>query len=136
MNALHVVFRTSRFNLSNVGVHFINPCCFGEDLAAWLRDKLRQKGIDLREPYQEDWGWGLGVKNGGQSYYLGVGGNADGASDNRDEGEWRVIVEKKQSIGQRFSGQGKITCEDELLLSVKEILMADPSIRGVHVEDV
>jgi hypothetical protein len=136
VNARYVVFRTSRFNLSKVGVHFINPCCFGEDLAAWLWDKLRQKGIDLREPYQEDWGWGLPVKNGGQSYYLGVGGNADGSSDNRDEGEWGVIVEKKRSIGRRLSGQGKITGGDELLLSVKEILMADPSIRDVHVEDV
>jgi hypothetical protein len=89
------VFRTSRFNLSKVGLHFINPGCFGEDLAAWLCDKLRQKGVDLGAPYQEGWGWGLPVKNGGQSYYLGAGGNADGSSDNRDEGEWRVIVEKE-----------------------------------------
>jgi hypothetical protein len=136
MNARHVVFRTSRFNLSKVGAHFINPGCFGEDLAAWLWDRLRQEGIDLGEPYQEDWGWGLPVNNGGQSYYLGVGGNADGSSDNRDEGEWRVIVEKKRSIGRRLSGRGKITGDDKLLLAVKEILMADPSIRDVHVEDV
>jgi hypothetical protein len=66
----------------------------------------------------------------------GQAGNADGSSDNRDEGEWRVIVEKKQSIGWRFSGQGTITGDDGLLLSVKEILMADPSIRHVHVADV
>jgi len=48
----------------------------------------------------------------------------------------RVIVEKKQSIGWRFSGQGTITGDDGLLLSVKEILMADPSIGHVHVADV
>ncbi|HXO36243.1 MAG TPA: hypothetical protein VN901_28205 [Candidatus Acidoferrales bacterium] len=51
-------------------------------------------------------------------------------------GARRVIVEKKRSIGRRLSGQGKITGDDELLLSVKEILMADPGIRDVHVEDV
>ncbi|MGD0271858.1 MAG: hypothetical protein ABSB14_22525 [Candidatus Sulfotelmatobacter sp.] len=136
MNALHIVFRTSRFNLSKVGAHFINPCCFGEDLAAWLRDKLGGKGIEAREPHQEDWGWELAVTSGGQSYYLGVGGNADGSAENRDEGEWRVIVEKKRSIVQRFSGQGMITSNDELLLSLKEVLVADATIRDVHVEDV
>jgi hypothetical protein len=51
-------------------------------------------------------------------------------------GARRVIVEEKRSIGRRLSGQGKITGDDELLLSVKEILMADPGIRDVHVEDV
>lgn len=68
------------------GRAFYQSWLLREDLAAWLWDKLRQKGIDLGEPYQEDWGWGLPVKNGGQSYYLGAGGNADGSSDNRDEG--------------------------------------------------
>jgi hypothetical protein len=36
MNALHILSRTNRFNLSKVGAHFVDPCCFGEDLAAWL----------------------------------------------------------------------------------------------------
>src|SRR6266513_835232 len=40
MNALDILFRSGSFNLSKVGEHFINPCCFGEDLAAWLRIKL------------------------------------------------------------------------------------------------
>lgn len=51
-------------------------------------------------------------------------------------GERRVIVEKKRLIGRRLSGQGKITGDDEWLLSVKGILMADPGIRDVHGEDV
>src|SRR5579863_3912906 len=114
MNALHIVFRTSRFNLSKVGAHSINPCCFGEDLAALLRDRLREKGIEAREPHQEDWGWELAVTKGSQSYHVGVVGNADGLVESRDEGEWRVIVEKKRSIVQRFSSQGKITGNDEL----------------------
>jgi hypothetical protein len=49
MNALHLLFRTNRFNLSKVGEHFINPCCFGEDLAAWLGGRLREKGVEVRE---------------------------------------------------------------------------------------
>jgi hypothetical protein len=44
MNALQTLFKTSRLNLSKVGEQFINPCCIGEDLAAWLRIKLIDKG--------------------------------------------------------------------------------------------
>jgi hypothetical protein len=59
MNALQILFKTSRFNLSKVGEQFINPCCFGEDMTVWLRIKLAEKGIATSQPYQEDWGWEL-----------------------------------------------------------------------------
>ena len=70
MNALRMLFRTNRFNLSKIGEHFINPCCFGEDLAAWIRVKLIEKGVQARDPYQEDWGWEVPVMCGSNSYYL------------------------------------------------------------------
>jgi hypothetical protein len=134
MNALHFVFRTDRFNLSKVGAHFINPCCFGEDLVAWLREKLSAKGIAVRAQYQEDWGWEFPAKIDGQSYYLGASGNADGTSANADEGEWRVIVEKKRAIRQRLIGEGKITVDDPLVILIKQILIADTRIRDVQIE--
>lgn len=40
-----ILFDTNRFNLSEVKEHFINPGCFGEDLAVWLRAKLIERGI-------------------------------------------------------------------------------------------
>jgi len=135
MNAFDLLFRTGRFNLSKVSPHFINPCCFGEDLAAWLREKLSEKGITAREPYQEDWGWELPAKINGQSYYLGVGGNADGDTANPDAGEWRVIVEKKRTIWQRLTGENKITLDDPLLSLIRQILTADTGIRDVHIEN-
>jgi hypothetical protein len=48
------------------GEHFINPCCFGEDLAAWLRSRLAEKNVHAGTPYQEDWGWELPVTLGGE----------------------------------------------------------------------
>src|SRR5439155_8976332 len=87
MNALRILFNTGRFNLSKVGEHFINPCCFGEDLSAWLRQKLIERLVEMREPYQEDWSWELPAKSGDQSYYLCMSGNADGSAANPDEGE-------------------------------------------------
>jgi hypothetical protein len=135
MNALHILFRTDLFNLSIVGQHFINPCCFGEDLAAWLRLKLIERSIEVREPYQEDWGWELPAMHGSDSYYLCMSGNSDESSNNRDEGEWRIIIEKRRSIGQRLRGTGKIKIGDKMVKTLQEILFAEPSIREVHREE-
>jgi|SRR5271156_7039809 len=135
MNALHVIFKTGRFNLSKVGDHFINPCCFGEDLANWLRAKLMERGIQTRQPYQEDWGWEMPAIHGSNSYYLCMSGNSDESETNKDEGEWRIIVEKRLSLWQRLKGQGKIAASDEMVKMTEEILGVEPTIREVHREE-
>jgi hypothetical protein len=135
MNALDILFKTSRFNLSKVGKHFINPCCFGEDLAAWLRIKLVEQGVETGQAYQEDWGWELPATHGGHSYYLCMSGNSEESSANEDEGEWRIIVEKKRSIGQRLRGTGKIAAEDKMVKTIEEILCAESTVREVRREE-
>jgi len=134
MNCLDILFKTSRFNLSKVGEHFINPCCFGEDLAALLLAKLSDRNIEVRQPYQEDWGWELPAKQGSDSYYLCMSGNSDNGA-NKDEGEWRIIVEKRRSIWQRVSGAGKIALDDAMVRLIEEILSGESTIRDVHREE-
>jgi hypothetical protein len=136
MNALSILFRTKRFNLSKVGAHFINPCCFGEDLAAWLRVKLTEQGIESREPYQEDWGWELPAKLPSGSYFLCMSGYAEESSADKDEGEWRIIIEKKRSIAQLLTGKGKITSDDQMMSRIEEILKREPAILQVRRETV
>src|ERR1700737_2947979 len=87
MNALYILFRSSHFNLSKVREHFINPCCFGEDLAAWLIPKLAVKNIETAKPYQEDWGWELPATCGKDGYYLCMSGNSDNSGAPKDDGE-------------------------------------------------
>jgi hypothetical protein len=43
MTSFDILFQTNRFNLSEAKEHFINPCCFGEDLAEWLPEQLAKK---------------------------------------------------------------------------------------------
>ncbi|HYV46066.1 MAG TPA: hypothetical protein VFA20_14450 [Myxococcaceae bacterium] len=53
-----VTFRSDRFNTSQPREYFINPDCFGDDVAAWLIGELRSRGIDVdAEAGQEDFGW-------------------------------------------------------------------------------
>lgn len=135
MNALSILFKTDRFNLSRVGEDFINPCCFGEDLAAWIRQKLIELGVETKNSYQEDWGWELPVRNEDRTYYLCMSGNSDGSAASPDEGEWRIIVEKKRSLSERIGAKGKITVNNSLFRLVKNILSNESSFRDVRVED-
>ncbi len=135
MNASSILFKTDRFNLSKVGEHFINPSCFGEDLAAWFRSKLMEKSVDASQPYQEDWGWELPAKYGSDAYYLCMSGNAEDSSANNNSGEWRIIIEKKRSIAQRISGKGKITADDGMMRLVEDILRSEPTIHDVYREE-
>jgi hypothetical protein len=132
MNALQISCKTARFNLSKVGEHFINPCCFGEDFADWLQIRLIERNVQVRQPYQEDWGWELPAIVGSDSYYLCMSGNADGSRENEDEGEWNIIIEKKRSIGQRLRGKGKIAANDKIAVMLEEILCVERTIRDVR----
>jgi hypothetical protein len=135
MNASQILFKTNRFNLSKVGEHFINPCCFGEDLAAWLRIKLNERRVEVDQAYQEDWGWELPAACGNDSYYLCMSGNSDELSTDQNEGEWRIIIEKRRTIGQRLSGAGKITANDEMVKTIEQILSGEPTVREVRCEE-
>ena len=132
MNAIDLIFHTSRFNLSIVGDRFINPCCFGEDLAAWLCEKLDARGIHADPPGQEDWGWYLGMKRGAETYLIGMSGNADENSTNKNAGEWRLMIEKTRSLGQRLRGAGKIADDDPLVTVIEEILGAELGFRDIR----
>jgi hypothetical protein len=132
MNAYHLLFRTDRFNLTKVRQHFINPCCFGEDLAAWLRGKLSERGIRADEAYQEDWGWELPLKVGSRRYYVGVGGYSD--DEKTDMGEWRIIVEKPRSLREWITGKGKILPADQIVKAIEEILAGEPDFQGLRLE--
>jgi hypothetical protein len=136
MNARHILFRTDRFNLSLTKPHFINPDCFGEDLAAWLRGKLAARGFDSPHLGQEDWGWYLKVKSGNGSYLLGMNGIRSSDFRKTNLGEWRIIVKKNRSPFEWVNRKGRIQANDALLTAIQEALAAEPDFADVHLETV
>ena len=112
-------FETDKFNLTKEGEHFINPGCFGEDFANWLKPKLEKNDISVSDIYQEDWGWEIACMDGEQGYYLGVGGISE---DDSDLGEWRVMFTKRRKILETLLGKNKISKSDRAVEIVKSIL--------------
>jgi hypothetical protein len=129
-----ILFETDRFNVSEVKEHFINPCCFGEDLAEWLRQELIKREITASAPGQEDWGWYLFVEPGTERYFLGVGGYRKEGTMGTNDGEWRIMVEKKRSLWDKLQGKNKIIAADPILSTIEDILREQADIRNVSHE--
>jgi hypothetical protein len=128
-----LVFETDRFNLSQPKEHYINGCCYGDDVAAWLRGKLAELGIQATEPGQEDWGWYMDVYHQGIAYFVGVGGHAeDESSGNR--GEWQFIIEKHRSLKEKLTGKNQMAEHEEILAILKGIIESEPDMTFLRIE--
>jgi hypothetical protein len=68
-----VRFQAAAFNSTEPKAHFINPCCFGDDVANWLKPRLEALGYRVDGPDQEDWGWYLVSYRDGRAHYLNIG---------------------------------------------------------------
>ncbi len=86
---------TDAFEHRTVKPHFINPCCFGEDFAAWLRTELApllESGFELSEPIQEDYGWGLWATHGRGIDRFWIAMSYCGEGPTEEPAEWVVSV--------------------------------------------
>ena len=114
------LFDTRRFNLSEPKPHFINPSCFGEDLAAWLRSKLIERGIPTIDPGQEDWGWYIEATLDERAYFIGIGGNADEPGEGPNDGEWRITIERHRRLLDKITGRNKASPDEPMFGVVEE----------------
>jgi hypothetical protein len=88
-----VVIETDLFEHREVKPHFINPCCFGEDFAAWLKQELSRsaaQGMEFSEPVQEDYGWGFWATHGKDRIWIALSYVGDGPQE--PPAQWVVSV--------------------------------------------
>ncbi len=129
-----LIFSSDRFNLSEPRDYFINDCCYGDDVAQWLSERLRLRGATVTEPGQEDWGWYFDIRYGQARYFVGVGGNPDEGTALANQGEWRLMVEKHRSLWERLTGANYLDAEDPFLGVLKEIVSVEPGCVFVGIE--
>jgi hypothetical protein len=88
-----ITIESDAFEHRVVKPHFINPCCFGEDLAAWLREQLAAltaTGFKLSEAIQEDYGWGFWATKGADPFWVAMSFCGDGPTEG--PAQWLVSV--------------------------------------------
>lgn len=69
-----VTFRSAAFDTTEAKTYFINDENYGDDVAAWMAEQLRTRGIEVDQDIgQEDHGWYLTFRVEGTAYNFVVG---------------------------------------------------------------
>ena len=128
-------FHSTSFNTKVPRDYFINPNCFGDDVARWMIEKLRQLGITTATtPEQEDFGWYLKYSINDREHCIVLGFQPNDAS----RGDcWIGEIERHMGflgsiLGMRHRGIDNQAIEviDSILKSAPEILDLKWSYRG------
>ena len=127
-----MAIETDLFEHREVKPHFINPCCFGEDFAQWLRQQvadLAADGFELSEPIQEDYGWGFWATRGRDPYWIALSFVNDGPTE--EPAEWMVSVgyDPGLNVLKRMFGKPDAQVLERLRGRVWKALRETPGIR-------
>ncbi|MBI5667625.1 MAG: hypothetical protein HZC41_06420 [Chloroflexi bacterium] len=127
-----MTFQTHLFENKVVKPHFINPICFGEDVAAWMIARLPQPPFVVSEPIQEDYGWGFWARVNDEPYWTAIAIVED--TIGQEWAEWMVSVnyEPGFNLVRRFLKRPR---EENLLMLCRALdaaLHAEPSIRDIQ----
>ena len=123
---------TDLFEHREVKPHFINPCCFGEDFAKWLRHQLEDlasQSFELSEPVQEDYGWGFWATRGPDPFWIALSYCGDGPTE--EPAEWVVSVsyDPGLSLLKRLFHKPDVEALARLRNRVWQVLGSTPGIR-------
>lgn len=125
-----VTFKSAAFNMSEPKEYFINPCCFGDDLARWLAGQLRDKGHQADEdPGQEDFGWYFDFSVSGIKHCFVLGYRPGDATE---EGAWISFLERRRGIVAFLLGAHKRGIQPAAVWAIHEILAGSPQIWDVR----
>jgi hypothetical protein len=123
--------KTDRFNVTTPRANFINPRCFGEDFAVWLKSLLEKQGLNVSRLVQEDWGWALIVSYSRYRFTISIGIMDE--SIGRTPAEWRVGIGYERPLNGFWALFKRPPVSDLRGLSdlVRAVLGKDPRISGL-----
>jgi len=127
---------TDLFEHRAVKPHFINPCCFGEDFAAWLKQELSrfpELGVEVSEPIQEDYGWGLWASRGKDSFWIALSYVGDGPQEPPAQWVISVTYDPGLNLAKRLFHRPDQRVLSELRDRVRQILTSNSAIRTIRM---
>jgi len=119
------VFDSGAFNHTEPRDYFLNPCCFGDDLARRLMTGFVQLGLSVdQDPGQEDFGWYFRYRVGDQDHCLVISGNG--------EGEWYVVVERERGLFASLFGRRHTAVAPAAVDALRAALASEESVRNLR----
>jgi len=125
-----VTFESTAFNMTEPKEYFINPCCFGDDVARWLIDELRKRGVKADEkPGQEDFGWYLNFEVTGVGHTFVIGHRPTGESE---QGTWIGRLERNRGFIASLLGARERGIHSSAAEAIHTILSSSSQIQDVR----
>jgi len=125
-----VTFESTAFNMTKPKDYFINPCCFGDDVAEWLIRELRKQGMRTDEkPGQEDFGWYLNFEAAGIGHTFVIGHLPNGETE---AGTWIGWLERQRGMIGSILGGRKRGIQSSAARAIHQTLTGSPMVRDVR----
>jgi len=131
MNGQTIAVETDMFEHREVRPNFINPCCFGEDFAAWLKEQvspLQDSGFIFSEPIQEDYGWGLWATCNDDRVWIAISYEGNGPQEPRARWVISVTYDPGLNLIKRASRKYDVRALKELESRIWDSLKANSAI--------
>jgi hypothetical protein len=130
-----IIVETDLFEHREVKPHFINPCCFGEDFAAWLKQEISrfpELGVELSDPIQEDYGWGLWASRGKDRSWIAL--SYVGVGPQEAPAQWviSVVSDPGLNLARRLFHKPDREALEQLRARVWQILASNSAIKTVR----
>jgi hypothetical protein len=126
-----IMIETDLFEHREVKPHFINPCCFGEDFARWLRQEFLcgpELGFEFSEPLQEDYGWGLWISRGKDRFWVALSYVGDGPEEAPAQWIISVSYDPGLNLAKRLFHRPDRQALEQLQDRIRQILTSSPDI--------
>lgn len=123
----HVEFRSGAFPPYDGEEDNINPGRYGKRLAEFLVRGLKDKGFEPLDPFAEDWGWVVPIRNDGFNLWIGCG-NYD---EFPDDG-FLCFIEPHTPTIRRFGFLWRVDTAARVMAlqeAIDQVLSENPAVR-------
>jgi hypothetical protein len=130
-----IMIETDLFEHREVKPSFINPNCFGEDFARWLRQELAYfsgSGMELSEPIQEDYGWGLWASHGKDRFWIALSYVGDGPQEAPAQWIISAAYDPGLNLAKRLFHKPDQQVLGQLRDRIRQILTSNSAIKMVR----
>lgn len=125
-----LTFKSDDFNTSVQKNYFINPGCYGDDLAKWIIGQLQERGFETdATPGQEDFGWYLNFNAGHKPFTLVLGYRP---GNERRPGTWIGWLESKRGFAASFFGGRSRGLTPTAIEAIHGVLTSNPHIQDLR----
>lgn len=130
---------TDLFDHREVKPHFINPCCFGEDFAAWLKNEispLADSGFSFSESIQEDYGWGFWARHDlHDQFWVALSYVGDGPQEEPSQWVISVVYDPGWNVIKRLFHKPDAQALKKLRAQILRAVTSNAAIRTVPTPD-